>query len=301
MQNMYDAMSDALQTIYGRFGSDIFGNPNRFVSALNDLVTGVDSGKVKNLLRIAVCDLNAFTRLHKATQTGDIYAALKISKEMSDDFMLPIEISTEIVNRIASLAGFHPVSAEALPSNQIPPTAIRHSTSASQASSNIVRFGKYDWRVLSVQNGRALMLCEKLIIKMPFHNVLTNITWENTSLCKYLNTVFLNTFTKIEQSRIMNKNIFLLDIDEVLQYFGDSGQAKSGKTLIDDRFNIVRKAIGIDGLPAWWWLRSSGEDTDFAAYVSVSGMIHMDGFLVNIAGGAGGGVRPALWLNLTDK
>jgi hypothetical protein len=44
-----------------------------------------------------------------------------------------------------------------------------------------MKFGQYDWRVLDVQSGRALLLTEKIIEERPYHSSDTNVTWEDVS------------------------------------------------------------------------------------------------------------------------
>jgi serine/threonine protein kinase len=105
-------------------------------------------------------------------------------------------------------------------------------------------FGKYTWRVLDVRNGQVLLLSEEIIEKRRYHKKSKKITWKDCELRQYLNGSFLQSFTKTEQTAIIevvnvnSKNqwygtkggdnttdkIFLLSIDEVLLYFGDSGQ-----------------------------------------------------------------------------
>ena len=105
-----------------------------------------------------------------------------------------------------------------------------------------VRFGKYNWRVLDIQNEKALLLTEDII----GFRLYGGSTWEGCALREYLNGAFLQTLSSSEQSRIVsvaNTNpdnpwygtsggrnttdkIFLLSIDEVVKYFGDSGQLR---------------------------------------------------------------------------
>jgi hypothetical protein len=79
---------------------------------------------------------------------------------------------------------------------------------------------------------------------------------------------------------------------------GDSGQLANrpdDALGIDDEFNNVRIARNADGAEGWWWLRSPGNRSSFAARVCGGGRVVMSGGDVS---SAGGGFRPALWLNL---
>ena len=201
---------------------------------------------------------------------------------------------------------------------------------------DIIKFGKYDWWVLDVQDGKALILSDRPIEKRKYDkdfdykyaDYLT-VTWDSCDLRKYLNGEFYDTFSPQEKVRIVkttvttNNNpwwpertggmntddwIFLLSIEEVVQYFGDSGQLANKNPdnfrTINDQFNDARIALNEDGIVAegngGWWLRSPGYRGVSAAFVYGFGVINICGKPVNdplMAGG--GGVRPALWLELS--
>ena len=115
--------------------------------------------------------------------------------------------------------------------------------------------------------------------------------------------------------------IFLLSIDEVLQHFGDSGLVATGATMgvtardnnaptspawgvyawgIHDQYNWNRMAWDAVGTASWWWLRTPGHNQNRAADVRFDGFLGISGPLVFEHGSIGGGVRPALWLNLLN-
>ena len=198
---------------------------------------------------------------------------------------------------------------------------------------DIIPFGGYVWRVLDIQDGRALLLSEHVIGERAYHNIEENITWEHSTIRHYLNNQFLNSFNaadraRIAETRVINNTnpwygtpggndtvdrIFLLSIDEIVYYFGDSGDLNNrigwdwnggpvlrdgSGYLINDRYNFARTARTTGGTAAWWWLRSPGShqgDRVRAAYITTAGYIYVFGFRIHMENG---GVRPALWLNL---
>ncbi|GHU55089.1 hypothetical protein AGMMS49975_16470 [Clostridia bacterium] len=194
-----------------------------------------------------------------------------------------------------------------------------------------IKFGKYDWRVLDVQNGQALLVAKDATHnKMKYNENRTDVTWETCTLREWLNyNFFRSIFSEREQSRIalttnINESnqwygtaggyntqdrIFLLSISEVVKYFGDSGDLankrkkdfKGNLTNIGyclyDQYNSARIA-NYDGSSTWWWLRSPGISSADAALVFPSGTVNFCGTRVRYDFGTGGGVRPALWLNL---
>ena len=186
---------------------------------------------------------------------------------------------------------------------------------------DIVKFGSYDWRMLEIdkQNGKALILSDKIIEQRKYNKERVAVTWETCTLRNYLNGEFLQKFTKeqqgqIIQTRIANNDnqwydtkggsdtsdsVFLLSLEEVVNYFGDSGQLRNknlkDKGRFDDQYNAERIAKNADGKACWWWLRSPGYGSSDAARVNDDGVVGVSGRLVN---DFSGGVRPALWLNL---
>ena len=114
---------------------------------------------------------------------------------------------------------------------------------------DIIKFNNYDWRVLTVQDSKALIITENVVEKRRFHEDLVDTSWEECDLRRYLNGAFYDTFTESEKGMIIkttNKNpanpwwnlgddhdtednIFLLSLYELVEYFGDSGDLKNRK------------------------------------------------------------------------
>ncbi|MCL2678630.1 MAG: InlB B-repeat-containing protein [Clostridiales bacterium] len=185
---------------------------------------------------------------------------------------------------------------------------------------DIIKFGGIDWRVLEVQAGKALLISEKVLENRKYDAELHNITWQHCDLREYLNGEFYNsTFSAAEKARIATTQVkndanpwygisggngtsdklFLLSLEEVVRYFGDSGKlaAEDGSmtSTINDQYNSARIAKDGDGNARTWWLRSPGSVTFNAASVVFNGWISVSGdslYDANV------GVRPALWLNL---
>ena len=162
-------------------------------------------------------------------------------------------------------------------------------------------FGAYLWRVLDIQEGRALIISENILERRVYHTSNLGLYWSQSSLRTYLNGAFLNSnaFSAADRIRIAQvtienpdnltygtlggpetlDSIFLLSIDEAQQYFSS---------------NSDRRAY-YNGSAFWWWLRSPGRIRNYASFVDNWGGVEIGGTDVN---NAGGGVRPALWLIL---
>jgi len=215
-----------------------------------------------------------------------------------------------------------------------------NSAASAVAAGDIIQMGGYDWRVLEVSGKKALVLSDKVLFRMKyqlpttgqdFYTSSISLTWDECSLRQYLNEEFFNSaFSAEEKKRIVdttlinNNNplgeygeggsdttdkVFLLSIEEVLQYFSDSGVLAQQEILslvdyqnfINDQFNEIRIAQTQDGEIAWWWLRSPGANhwcegpMVLATSVTKAGSVYVLGEYVT---NENGGVRPALWLKL---
>jgi len=184
------------------------------------------------------------------------------------------------------------------------------------AIGSIIQFGEYDWRVLDVDGNYALVITENVISYRPYHPARADImAWEMSGIRGYLNNIFYNTFSEQDRARIRetyvidNHNrfwgragdntydkIFLLSIEEVVRYFSDSGQLQYRPSRIYDHYNSARIAKNANGTASVWWLRSTGSFGAYTTVVNSDGIIDLIGRYVRL--GIGGGVRPALWLNL---
>ena len=185
---------------------------------------------------------------------------------------------------------------------------------------SIYKFADIDWRVLAVENNRALLISEKILEKRPYNVGFMNTTWETCTLRKYFNGEFYNKLGAAKSSIADTPNnnpsnpwygetggnattdkVFLLSLDEVCRYFGDStaNLRTKGSTgsdyYINDKNNSARIANYGSKAASWWWLRSPGYYSYTAAIVYADGALSVDG---NLVFHDTGGVRPALWLNL---
>ncbi|MCL2079972.1 MAG: DUF6273 domain-containing protein [Oscillospiraceae bacterium] len=165
---------------------------------------------------------------------------------------------------------------------------------------DVIPFGGYNWRVLDVQGGKAFIISEDILERRPYHEPGGRITWENSTIRNYLNSEFLSSFSQADQAKIsettvINNNnptydtpggnntvdkVFLLSIYEAGRYFENDS---------------ARIAYDSDGEAVWWWLRSPGDYSYYAAFVNNVGYLNHNGGNVN---NNIPGVRPALWLNL---
>jgi len=185
-------------------------------------------------------------------------------------------------------------------------------------------FGNYKWRTLHTKDDKILLITEDIIALRWYHHQFVDTTWEECQLRKYLNYDFYNLFSQSEKAKIItvtNRNsnnpwfktkggsdtidrVFLLSLEEVCEYFGDSLSKllyKDHQTWsIDDEHNAQRQAKYNHDFH-WWRLRSPGYYGRTAASVSPGGQVYVRGNGIFGKPKDGGGIRPAIWLKLENQ
>jgi len=195
-------------------------------------------------------------------------------------------------------------------------------------------FGGIAWQALDVEEveeagekkRRVLLISREILWREAFNKEDKPVNWATCTLRANLVEWLEDKFSTAEKDRInrgapvatpkpkgmeesitaahmdaerkeIHDGIFLLSLDELVKHFGDSGKLDGGGSVwFTDDFDERRIALHKDTKkPGWWWLRSSGAGPGRAACVDDDGGVSVDGHSVN---NPGGGVRPALWLNL---
>jgi hypothetical protein len=149
------------------------------------------------------------------------------------------------------------------------------------AVGDLIEFGGYEWRVLEVSGGKALLLSEKVLEWRAYQNDGSSATWAQSDMRAYLNGEFYDSFSASDRARIAETyvitddnpwfytqamasgddlwvqdaprggadtydRIFLLSLEEVARCFGDSGQLAGGNPgsswYISDRYDSARIA-----------------------------------------------------------
>lgn len=190
---------------------------------------------------------------------------------------------------------------------------------------DIIEFGGLNWIVLDMSDNYVMIITENIFRAGlgHFYNRHAGVTWESSFPRLHLNNEFLRRFSLSERSRIketlvINNNnpwfgtnggndtmdyVFLLSIEEVVQYFGDSGQLQNHELSdwwggIYDEYNSLRVAKEIDGGYAWQWLRSRGGSHLLASGVDGTGALAISGAGVSNTAGR---VRPVMWIYLGES
>ena len=209
-------------------------------------------------------------------------------------------------------------------------------TISDSAVGDTVTFGSYEqdndvsngsepieWVVLAHQDGRTLLLSRYGLNGIWYNTDRVEVTWEDCSLRRWLNTDFYNTaFDDIEKGQIVQMtnenpdgtafweavgrtaessnegnntqdNVFLLSLYEAQEYLGltaDSNlDCRTTATLYADSQGAYSP-----GKECWWWLRSPGREICSAAVVKDSGSALSE--FVYHEYKQPPAVRPAIWV-----
>lgn len=171
-----------------------------------------------------------------------------------------------------------------------------------------INFGKYpqdkagkkmsdiSWRVLTEQDGYALIMSELVIDHLQFSEK-GDSSWKSSDLRAWLNDSFLNiAFDENEKMKIEEvqpgEKVFLLSVDEIEEYLPKFEDRKAKYTEYSRKKASEHYGKSIREPYAFWWLRTQNEnDKRYLYHVCNSGWL-------NAYEGADyfDGVRPACWI-----
>ena len=177
------------------------------------------------------------------------------------------------------------------------------------------------WKVIDIDEGRALLLSEKILFGQPYNETNVDITWEQSTLRNYLNDEFIKeAFNEtesalIQETEIVNQDnnsdgtkggnntidrVFCLSMYEVNTYFASDDER------ICEATQYARSQISTNGDAGSWWLRSPGRKQYCAAVVTYKGATRVPvsmgyGKIGEIVSDDSIGVRPAMWINIENN
>jgi len=141
-----------------------------------------------------------------------------------------------------------------------------------------------EWLVLDREDNSILLVSKYALDVKAYDETGSNSTWESCSLRKWLNGSFYNdAFSKAEKNMIIKTkvtadknpnsgansgkdtedNVFLLSIPESTLYFSSAKDRQCKPTKYAESIGLYTDDYGNTA----WWLRSPGDNNDFAALV----------------------------------
>lgn len=156
-----------------------------------------------------------------------------------------------------------------------------------------VKVGNYDWEILDYQKNQVLLMKKSALPGRAYHDKSEAVTWENSTLRKWLNTDFLEeTFSVTER-----KNIMLLNIEnsDNAVYGTDGGNDTQDYIFLLSMKEVEKYNSLFPTFKSNSWLRSPGNSEKSAAFLSMNGSVMDYGYLITNEEIK---VRPALWFNI---
>lgn len=147
----------------------------------------------------------------------------------------------------------------------------------------IVKFGfiqgKYmEWIVIGKKDGIAQLLAKDIVGKNTYNDEKKSVTWENSSIYRWLNNSFFNLFSDQEKEKIVKSNSNNTNSTEYIHLLR-----------IEEAVNISTNFLKCS---EWWWLSSPGHYQDCKTDVTSYGRIDAIGRRVDSIGG----VRPVIYI-----
>lgn len=177
-----------------------------------------------------------------------------------------------------------------------------------RAKKSYFKYEPIKWRVIKCENGEALLLFDIVMDKQKYNKRLKKVTWEKSTLRKWLNKKFMNrAFSSSEQEAIRTTKV----INEDNYYYKtDGGNDTLDKIYLlslsetdeekeygfTDSYGMTIKYSNYADLDdyQYWWLRTPGEKNISAAAVDMFGEAYVGGGESDMELG----IRPVLHLNL---
>ena len=194
------------------------------------------------------------------------------------------------------------------------------------------------WRILHIEDGYAFLVAENIIECGPFQTDLTDKfiggrtvyanNWEHSQVRKWLNTTFINSAFNADERSIIDERtvrmtdtgfyeddyakcqndttdkLYLLAYKEIFRLRYGVGHYESRSKKLSD----YTKAKGVqpyfDGTvygSGLWWLRSSGCQSHYVAFVDSHGIVDINGYLIGCGvsmSETSVGIVPCMWIKL---
>lgn len=158
---------------------------------------------------------------------------------------------------------------------------------------DVVKLGNSEWIILEYNTHEALLMKKVALSGIAYNDELQDVTWENSTLRQYFNSIFLiESFTEEEKNNIM--------LSDVKNNVNKTYSTDAGNDTQDYIFLMsIEEAIKYNSLfPVFKnnsWLRSPGNSRNSAAFLSVKGVVMDYGYEITSEELTS---RPILWFNI---
>lgn len=169
-----------------------------------------------------------------------------------------------------------------------------------------------EWIVLDKRGQELLLLSRYCLDSQPYEQGGGSVMWADSWIRDWLNDVFIeNSFSADEQKMIQYTTCYNNDNP---MYYTSSGRSTEDKVFLLSADEVEAYLTTLHAEPteyaldqgaffnessrnSWWWLRTAGEDSDMACYISSGGFFMYEGVEVERSDG---GIRPAMWISTAE-
>ena len=172
--------------------------------------------------------------------------------------------------------------------------ALKEAIRISKPGTSVIKIGKYTWKVLEVEDNKALLLKNKVLPEMTFCSSVENASWEDSDLRKFLNNDFID---KAVFSPEEMKNILKTPVSNG----GNSVYGVAGGNDTSDYLFLLsnEEARSYESVfkkfKGRTWLRSPGGAPGSASFLTDKGLVMDYGYAVTSDEFT---AMPAMWFNL---
>ena len=148
----------------------------------------------------------------------------------------------------------------------------------------IIYYGTYNgepiaWQIVKAEDDKLMLIAKDAITNLPYNNELKNVEWGESSLCRWLNTEFITSFSNDQVASIITTEV--------------DGAENKVFLLSEKEFKKIKDKSLVKSDVDWWLCTK--EDSK-ALFVEPSGKVNEDGENVVRAKG----VRPCIWVSLEE-
>lgn len=173
---------------------------------------------------------------------------------------------------------------------------------------NVISFGKYqnktlDWQVLETDGNTALVILDGILCNRPYNEVRSKfLTWENSTLRRWLNNDFFNEAFSEEQRALIQTT----HVDNSSAQHRDTNGPIASEPDTEDKVYLLSWKEVFVYYPtqesricqkSHWWTRSPGEFPQAALAVASDGYMEYG----NDSSSNENGIRPVMRIDLSDK
>lgn len=156
-----------------------------------------------------------------------------------------------------------------------------------------IEIGGSKWKVMDLKSDKALLMKQASVLKTAYNETSGSVTWETSTLRKWLNSDFLNaSFTETERGNIILSDI--VNSDNAV-YGTDGGNDTQDNIFILSVEEVQKYDALVSTFQSNCWLRSPGFDQTSTAFHLGNNTVMPYGYIATSTDIA---VYPAMWFNI---